>query len=187
MGGTLTAELLVSVDGWAGSDGLPGYFGYLGPELAEWMSTESAKPHIAVMGRVTYELLNELPEEAKDVEWEKMVHRETVVFSRTLSTVDWPNARISDDPVGEVRRLKEASQVPLRTVGSPTLVRQLIDASLVDELLLVTFPLLAGPPGREWAFADVASTDLELGDHQILDGRVLVTTYRPTGRDIPRA
>ena len=43
-----------------------------------------------------------------------------------------------------------------------------------------------GPSGVETAFADVASSDLELVDHQVLDGRVLLIEYRPTGRDIPR-
>jgi hypothetical protein len=32
----LTVDTFISVDGWAGSDGLPGYFGYLGPEVSEW-------------------------------------------------------------------------------------------------------------------------------------------------------
>lgn len=185
--GTLTAELLISVDGWAGSDGLPGFFGYLGPDLEEWLAAKSATPYVAVMGRTTYEMLNGLPDDAKDAEYEKMINRETVVFSRTLTSLDWPNARISDDLSGEIQRLKKTSLVSLRTVGSPTLVRQLIDASLIDNLLLVTFPLFAGPAGREWAFADIASTDLELVDHKILDDRVLATTYRPTGNDIPRA
>lgn len=168
------------------SDGLPGYFGYLGPELEEWMAATSAEPCVAVMGRKTYELLSALPEEAKDAKYDKMVRRETVVFSRTLRGVEWPNARVSDDLAGEIQHLKKDGQVPLRTVGSPTLVRQLIDEALVDILQLVTFPLIAGPPGREWAFSEVGSTDLELAGHRVLDGRVLVTEYRPTGRDIPR-
>jgi hypothetical protein len=31
----LTVDIFLAVDGWAGSDGLPGYFGYLGPEIEE--------------------------------------------------------------------------------------------------------------------------------------------------------
>ena len=48
--GTLTAELPISVDGWAGSDNLPGFFGYPGPELEALLSAESATPYVAVMG-----------------------------------------------------------------------------------------------------------------------------------------
>jgi hypothetical protein len=35
MGSSLTVDISLAVDGWAGSDGLPGYFGYLGPEIEE--------------------------------------------------------------------------------------------------------------------------------------------------------
>jgi hypothetical protein len=44
-----------------------------------------------------------------------------------------------------------------------------------------------GDAGREPAFANLASVDLELVDHRVLDGRALLVEYRPTGRDIPRA
>jgi dihydrofolate reductase len=88
----------------------------------------------------------------------------------------------------EIRRLKSEGDVPLRTMGSLSLARQLTTAGQVDRLRLVTFPLIAGQAGREAAFADMAAAaDLELVDHRVLDGRVLVVEYRPTGKDIPRA
>jgi hypothetical protein len=57
----------------------------------------------------------------------------------------------------------------------------------VDRFRLMTFPLIAGDAGREAAFSDMASADLELVEHRALDGRVLLVEYRPTGNDIPRA
>jgi hypothetical protein len=47
--------------------------------------------------------------------------------------------------------------------------------------------LIAAESGREAAFTGMADTDLELVDHRVLDGRVLLVEYRPTGKDIPRA
>ena len=82
--------------------------------------------------------------------------------------------------------MKADSDVPLRTMGSLSLARQLANAGLVDRLRLMTFPLFAGESGREPAFADMGSADLELVDHRALDGRVLLVEYRPTGNDIPR-
>ncbi len=53
-----------------------------------------------------------------------MTERNTVVFSRTLSSVEWPNARIcSDDAVEESRRLKNECDLPLRTMGSLSICR----------------------------------------------------------------
>jgi dihydrofolate reductase len=188
MGSSLTVDLFLSVDGWAGSDGLPGYFGYLGLELEEWVTTELAVPQRVVMGRRTYEVLAGPPDQASDVSENPMAQLDTVVFSRTLQQVAWPNATIcSGDLVEEIRRMKADSDVPLRTMGSLSLARQLMGAGLVDRLRLMSFPLMAGSSGREAAFADIASADLELVDHRVLDGRVLLVEYRPTGRDIPRA
>jgi len=188
MGSILIVDLFVSVDGWAGSDGLPGYFGYLGPELEEWIAAEGAGPQVLVMGRRTYEALSGLPEEVRDEGWNHMSRMEKVVFSHTLTHVTWPNARIcSGDLVHEVRAMKAASDVRLRTMGSLSLARQLLAAGLVDRLRLMIFPLVAGPSGREAAFQSLNSADLELVDHRALDGRVLFVEYRPTGNDIPRA
>jgi dihydrofolate reductase len=188
MASSLTVDLFVSVDGWAGSDGLPGYFGYLGPELEEWITTELAAPQRVVMGRRTYEVLAGPTDQDRDESANPMAGLDTFVFSRTLQHVAWPNARIcSGDLVDEIRRMKADSDIPLRTMGSLSIARQLMDAGLVERLRLMTFPLLAGNSGREAPFADVASADLELVDHRVLDGRVILVGYRPTGRDIPRA
>jgi dihydrofolate reductase len=187
MGTSVTVDLFLSVDGWAGSDGLPGYFGYFGPELEEWVTAMMAEPQRVVMGRRTYEALAGPPEPSGDESSNPMAPLDKVVFSRTLQQVAWPNTRIcSEDLIEEILRMKADSDIPVRTMGSLSLARQLMSAGLVDRLRLMTFPLIAGSSGREAAFADMTSADLELVDHRVLDGRVLLMEYRPTGRDIPR-
>lgn len=184
---TLTVDLFVSVDGWAGSENSPGYFGYFGPELAEWINAELARPQLVVLGRRTYQALAGVPESVRDESWRRTSELDTVVFSTTLTAVEWPNTRLCRvDPVAEIARLKAEGDVPLRTMGSLSVAGQLLRAGLVDRLRLMTFPLLVGQSGRVPAFAEAASADLELADHRVLDGRVLLIEYRPTGRDIPR-
>ena len=51
----LTADLFVTLDGYAKGDRSPAYFGMLGPELEHWIEREMEKPQTIVMGRVTYE------------------------------------------------------------------------------------------------------------------------------------
>jgi dihydrofolate reductase len=185
---SVIVDIFLSVDGWAGSDGLPAYFGYLGPELQEWIVTEGARPQFVIMGRVTYQLFAGLPAQFRDEGWQRLMKQHKVVFSRTLTEVEWPNTRLcGNDLVDEIRALKASSDVPLRTVGSLSLGRQLVDAGLADRLRLMIFPLIAGPPGREPAFQGMQSADLELAGQRALDGRVLLLEYRPTGKDIPRA
>jgi dihydrofolate reductase len=188
MARTLTIDIFLSVDGWAGSDGLPGYFGYLGPELDRWITDELAAPQQVIMGRKTYETLAGLPNGARDESWHRMSRLDKVVFSRTLREADWPNTLLcARDVVAEVGAMKCDGTLPLRTMGSLCVARQLIGAGLVDRLRLMTFPLIAGPSGREAAFSGVASAGLELIEHRTLDGRVLLVEYRPSGEDIPRA
>ncbi|WP_438287898.1 hypothetical protein, partial [Streptomyces niveus] len=67
----LTVDVFLSADGWAGAEDSPGFFGYDGPELAEWIATASAQPQLVVLGRRTYEALAELPEEARDESWRR--------------------------------------------------------------------------------------------------------------------
>jgi dihydrofolate reductase len=188
MSSTLTVDIFLSVDGWAGSDGLPGYFGYLGPELAEWIQAEGAAPQQVIMGRRTYDMLAGLPEEFRDDGWNRLTQLSKVVFSRTLTSADWANTRIaSGELIDDVQAMKNSSDVPLRTMGSLSVARQLVNGGLVDRLRLMIFPLIAGPPGREAAFQDMDSTDLAVIMQRTLDGRVLLVEYAPTGKDIPRA
>lgn len=116
-----------------------------------------------------------------------MTELSKVAFSATLKTTSRPNTRICrGDLIREVNRLKGDSEVPLRTMGSLSVARQLFGSGFVDRLSLMTFPLLVGASGRDPVFADVAPGELELVNHQALDSRVLLIEYRPTGRDIPR-
>lgn len=187
MPSNVVADLFISVDGWAGSDGLPAYFGYAGPELTTWIETESTSPQIMLMGRRTYEAMAGLPEEFRDEGWRRMSGQDKRVFSRTLTSVSWPNTTICGDLIEDVQTMKAEGDVSLRTIGSLSIVRQLIEAGLVDRLRLMIFPLLAGASGREAAFEGAASADLQPVRHQLLDGRVLLVEYVPTGKDIPRS
>ncbi len=186
MASELIVDLFVSVDGWAGGDGLPGYFGYFGPDLAAWIKAEREQPEVIILGRRTYEAFRALPDEAWTDTRDDLMATAKVVLSRTLDRVAWPNTRILDS-LKRLETLKTESDVRLRAWGSMSVVRQLLSAKLVDRLRLMTFPLVAGEAGREAALAGVASADLRLMDHRVLDGRIVLTEYQPTGSDIPRA
>lgn len=183
---TLTADLFVSVDGWARGEHSPGYFGYFGPDLERWIFEEGSRPQHVLMGRRTYEALAGLPNEYRDESYNRLLELTTTVFSRTLANADWPKATIeSRDLVESVGALKDETDVPLRTMGSLSVVKQLLNAGLVDRLRLMVFPLFVGAGGREPAFDGVGEADLELTAQRVLDDRILLLEYAPTGRPIP--
>jgi len=176
----LIADVFLSVDGYGRGTRSPGYFGYLGPDLQRWIDAESARPQCQIMGRRTYEALDALPHEARDEAFERMTQARTIVFSRTLEKVDWPGATlVRDDAREALPKLK--TDVDLRTFGSMSLVRQLLDAGQVDRLRLMVFPLIVGETGTEPVFAGVGDSGLELVGHSVLDGRIVLSEYRRAG------
>ena len=105
----------------------------------------------------------------------------TVVSSTLQEPLDWPDASVvSGDAVEVVARLKEASDVPLRSHGSLSLNRALMAAGLVDRLQVTIFPVITGQSGLNPVFQGAADFDLELIECQTLDGRTHELVYRPT-------
>jgi len=84
------------------------------------------------------------------------------------------------DAVDVVARLKEESDVPLRSHGSLSLNRALMAAGLVDRVQLTIFPALTGQTGVYPVFQDAADFDLELIESQTLDGHTQELVYRPS-------
>jgi len=83
--------------------------------------------------------------------------------------------------VGFVRELKRPDDSELRTLGSVSLVQQLLAAGLVDRLKLVVCPLILPQTGVEPTFAGLPDSGFDLLSTRVLDGRVLLLDYRPTG------
>src|SRR3954464_12302694 len=101
---TLRFDMFVSFDGWPSGATSPGYFGYPGPELEEWITTELALPQLVILGRRTYEALAGLPAEAGDASSHRLAQLDKLVFSGTLEAASWPKTRVCrDDVVAEVK------------------------------------------------------------------------------------
>jgi dihydrofolate reductase len=105
----------------------------------------------------------------------------TVVSSTLEGPLDWPDVTISSgDAVDVVARLKEESDVPLRSHGSLSMNRALMAAGLVDFVQVTLFPVITGQTGEEPIFGGAADFDLELVEQRTLDGRTQELIYRPT-------
>ena len=178
----VVCELIVSLDGMARGARSPGYYGYAGPEFTGWIRSNAAAPHRMLLGRRTYEMLNGLPEDARDDGWRTMVATPGWLFSRTLETAQWPAVQVvHDDAVAFVRDMKARAGPELRTLGSVSLVQQLLTAGLVDRLKLVVCPLILPETGTEPLFRQVPDVGFELVSSRTLDGRVLLLEYGPAG------
>ena len=83
------------------------------------------------------------------------------------------------DAVDVVARLKEESDVPLRSHGSLSMNRALMAAGLVDRVHVTLFPVITGQTGADPIFKGAADFDLELIETRTLDGRTQELIYRP--------
>jgi dihydrofolate reductase len=106
----------------------------------------------------------------------------TTEVSTTLEEhLDWPDATVCRaDALDVVARLKETSDVPLRSHASLSMNRALMAAGLVDLVQLTIFPVISGLTGTRPVFENSADLDLELVDHRTLDGRIEELIYRPS-------
>ena len=112
----------------------------------------------------------------------RMRHLPATVVSSTLEgPLDWPDATlVSGDAVDVVARLKEESDVPLRSHGSLSMNRALMAAGLVDRVQVTLFPVITGQTGDEPIFGGAADFDLELIASRRLDDDIQELVYRPT-------
>jgi dihydrofolate reductase len=177
----LIADLFVSLDGFAGGDFGP-YFGYGGPELDDWIQAELDKPQVVVLGRVTYEALATFASNGSDQGSQRLTALPKVVVSSTLSEpLAWANTRlVAGDAIETLPAVKRDSDVPMRTLGSISLVRNLVAAGLVDRLRLMVFPLTCGSAGSDHIFEDGEPAHFELVQTTVLDARVVLLEYRTT-------
>ena len=189
MTATYTFDIFMSLDGFGSHHGdWGGYWGKQGPELLEHrLALYDGEPRM-VFGATTYrEFVDMLASSDEDPEvldaWvTKMRSLPATVVSSTLAdTRDWPDATVVNaDPIDVVARLKEESDVPLRSHGSLILNRALMAAGLVDRVQVTIFPVITGETGEGPIFGGAADFDLELLESRTLDGNTIELTYRPT-------
>ena len=71
------------------------------------------------------------------------------LVSSTITDPEWSNTSvIAGDVIGEVRELKEKVDGEIQVPGSIRLVQDLIENDLVDEIHLMTFPVILGTGRR---------------------------------------
>ncbi|WP_433735777.1 dihydrofolate reductase family protein [Pseudomonas putida] len=123
-------------------------------------------PHIQAGSNVIADLFNNVPKH---------------VATHRPDSLDWQNSQaLQGNLVDAISALKSQGDSQLLTQGSGDLVRQLLAAGLVDELRLMTFPVLLGHGKR--LFDDNAQASAFTLAHSITTpGGVLVARYVRSG------
>ena len=188
---TYTFDIFSTLDGYGsyGPDGdWGGYWSKQGPELlARRLGLFDAKLRM-VFGATTFrefvQMLTTSTEKSdvRDPWVTRMRNMPATVVSSTLKEpLDWPDATVvSGNAVDIVTRLKNESEVPLRSHGSISLNRALMAAGLVDLVQMTVFPVISGKTGTHPIFQGAADFDLRLVENRTLDGNIQELIYQPT-------
>src|SRR5579862_4830413 len=187
---TYTFDVFSSLDGFGSASGgdWGGYWGKQGPELLDHRLALYSEDQRMVFGANTYRLFAEMlassteESEVRDPWVTRMVTMPAFIVSATLAgPLDWPNATVvSGDAVDVVARLKQESELPMRSHGSLSMNRALMAAGLVDRVQVTFFPVITGQTGLYPIFQGAADFDLELIESRTLDGNIQELIYRPT-------
>lgn len=136
-----------------------------------------------VYGRVTYELMAgywPTPAGVADdpATAEYMNATPKVVFSRTLDTVEWQNARLAQGNIAEeITSLKQQPGKDIVIFGSGTIVSQLTRLGLIDEYRLFVCPVVLGSGIGQ--FRDVIErVNLKLAKTQTFQSGVVFLLYQ---------
>ncbi|MEI2765289.1 MAG: dihydrofolate reductase family protein [Dermatophilaceae bacterium] len=147
--------------------------------VGEAMDRAIAGVDTVIMGRVTYDQWAGYWPTAED-EFKDFINPVAKhVASRTRTgALAWENSRLIDgDLLDAVRGLKAQPGGRIAVSGSLSIARQLAYAGMLDELVLVVHPVLAGT-GRRLTQEGDSALPLRLVRHDITEKGNAVLTYR---------
>jgi dihydrofolate reductase len=102
-----------------------------------------------------------------------------IVFSRTMSSVDWNNTTlVNDDVVGMVRRMKNETGSDMTILGSGSIVTLLAAAGLVDVFQVVVIPVALGA-GKSLFSGLTQRLELVLTNTRVFGNGSVVLWYTP--------
>ncbi len=167
----------MTLDGYiAGPNGeLDWIFGNIDDELAKYIRETLSENDTTLMGRVNYlEQVAYWPNSTDPLAQIVNGHRK-IVFSRTLTSVDWQNSRLATGtPAEEIAALKRRPGKNIGVTGGPTFVRPLLRDGLIDQIRLTIHPITLGEGMSLFA----APQSLTLLTSRRFDSGAVVNTYQ---------
>ena len=135
-----------------------------------------------LLGKRTYDIFSAYwPYNQDDPIGEKFQRINKYVLTHSDDPLDWENShRLSGDTADAVAELKRSEGRDLLIQGSSTLYPPLLSEQLIDQLIVMTFPVVLGS-GKSIFDGSEKAGALKLVDHFIADTGVIIATYEPAG------
>jgi dihydrofolate reductase len=151
-------------------------------DMMALMSTAIADEDTTLLGRVTYQDWAPFWPTSTDEPYASHINNaRKYVVSTTLDTVEWGKwgniSLIKGNLAKAITELKQQPGKNIGVAGSPTLMRSMLQADLLDELTLMIHPVVAGSGKRLFGDADTLKR-LKLVDSKTTKSGVAVLTYQ---------
>jgi dihydrofolate reductase len=154
-----------------------------GDEGDNFKLEETRQSDALLLGRVTYEGFADAWPQREGEFADKFNGMPKYVVSSTLETPEWNNSTVlSGDVVEEVSKLRQETDGQIVVHGSAQLVQTLLEASLVDELRLMVFPVVLGS-GKRLFGKTTGKRRLQLTDSKAVGDGVAILIYEPAGEE----
>jgi dihydrofolate reductase len=125
------------------------------------------------------------PESREEEKWmaEKLNRSPKIVFSRTVTHINWTNVRVANDIVEEVRELKKEPGKDILIYGGAGIVSSFIRENLIDEYHLFINPVIIGR--GKTIFNNVKETmNLKLVKTTYSNADIVVLQYIPENENL---
>jgi len=156
------------------------------PETGDYLNQVYGSADAFLFGRRTYEIFagywGVMPDPGANPIAAALNSRPKYVVSGSLTDPQWAGTTVlHGDAVPAVGELKAKHEGGLLVPGSGVLVRWLLANGLVDQIDLVTYPVVVGQGTRLFPDSgpDIA---LELVSSRTTSGGITIQAYRPHGR-----
>ncbi len=155
-------------------------------EAETFLSQVYQRADAFLFGRRTYEIFagswGTWPDPGDSPIWTALNTRPKFVASTTVTDPTWSHTTVlSGDLATAIADLKAKPGGELQVHGSGALIRWLFDNQLVDEIILLTYPVVVGQGVR--LFPDTGpDTALDLVDSRATSNGITIQVYRPSGR-----
>lgn len=197
----IIATAFVSLDGVMQAPGGPSEDASGGFDLGGWavkysdeksgsavlrMIGSVAKPNDLLLGRKTYDIwASHWPHvPATDPIGPVLSKADKYVMTTGSGDLGWVNTHPLRS-IDELKKVKAGDGPDIVLWGSSTLYPQLLDANLIDRLLLMTFPVMLGKGKRLFGGA-ARSVPMKLLASEVNSTGVVITTYESLEADAPK-
>jgi dihydrofolate reductase len=178
--GKIAFAINITIDGFADHTAM-----IADEELHDFFTNYLKNIDIVLFGRKTYEMMAAYwPHADKDpkskqseIEFANVFNQiPKVVFSKTLSKVDWNNTELNKgDLIEEVKKLKEKDGKNI-SAGSLSIASQLLKQNLIDEFWFLIHPVILGKGVQLFENLNV-KTHLKLLDTKVFGSGVIALHY----------